>query len=159
MKKLYPHEMYPKNFRDVEQIDAESFECALEPGWLERNHRNFTSLVFQFGVPAIGSIFGSVVAFCIYKRCDVGILMQRFAVAPSHRRQGAGRQMFEILLRRLQPGQKIHIAVPETNLQAQLFLRKMKCKAVSIEHGAEESSGEDLYHFIQEATADRRVAI
>jgi ribosomal-protein-alanine N-acetyltransferase len=58
------------------------------------------------------------------------------AVAPEHRRRGAGRALLAHLGEWLrQPGDRVRAAVPESNLAVQLFLRSLGYKAVGVLRG------------------------
>jgi ribosomal-protein-alanine N-acetyltransferase len=74
-----------------------------------------------------------------------------FAVCPSHRRIGIGRQMIAKLIGKLSSHRRtrITLAVRETNLTAQLFFQKQEFKAVKVLRNYYEDSGEDAYlmHF------------
>lgn len=63
----------------------------------------------------------------------VRIALLNIGVAPEWRRRGIGRALLERLNKKLRLAQDcIQAMVPETNLSAQLFLKKSRCRAVRV---------------------------
>jgi ribosomal-protein-alanine N-acetyltransferase len=88
-----------------------------------------------------------IVGFMIYELHKSKLHVLNFAVAPHCRRAGIGRQMVDKLIAKLSSHRrsKITMAIRETNLDAQLFFRKMDFKAVKVLRRYYEDSNEDAF--------------
>lgn len=91
-----------------------------------------------------------VLGYMIYELHRSRIHLASFAVHPNFLRQGIGRSMIEKLIAKLefQRRNRITTEVRETNLTAQLFLRKMGFIAHNIRKNAYEMTSEDAYDMI-----------
>ena len=88
-----------------------------------------------------------VVGFMIYELHKSRLHLLNLAVHPDCRRQGVGRVMVDKLLAKLshERRNRIMLEVRETNLDAQLFFKRMGFRAISILHGYFDDSDEDGY--------------
>jgi len=88
-----------------------------------------------------------VVGFMIYELHKTRLHVLNFAVAPTVRRCGVGRQMIEKLTGKLssQRRTRITLEVRETNLPAQLFFRTEDFRAVSVLRNYYDDTPEDAY--------------
>ncbi len=131
--------------RDLEavmQIERLSFP---DP-WTEEDflnclrERNCIGMVAEHG--------GTVVAFMTYYLLKHRLAVSNFAVHPDWRRSGVGRQMVDKLASKLSAHRRsvMTVEVCETDLPAQLFLRKMEFRAVKVRRGGYEN-GDDAYVF------------
>jgi ribosomal-protein-alanine N-acetyltransferase len=133
--------MIRRDMPEVLQAEQESFDFA----WTEEDflrclrQRNCIGMVAECSEKVIG--------FMIYELHKNKLHILNFAVAPSHRRIGIGRQMIGKLIGKLSSHRrtKITLAVRETNLAAQLFFRSQTFKALKVLRGYYEDSGEDAF--------------
>ena len=90
-----------------------------------------------------------ILGYAVYQPGVEGIELLRLVVGKPHRRQGYGRQMLTYFKNRLNPESSptLSIWVPETNLDAHLFLRACGLKAVSIAHSIGNTNRPDDYVF------------
>jgi ribosomal-protein-alanine N-acetyltransferase len=137
--------MIRRDMPEVLQIEQDSFDFS----WTEEDflrclrQRNCIGMVAEHGEKVVG--------FMIYELHKNKLHILNFAVCPSHRRIGIGRQMIAKLIGKLSSHRRtrITLAVRETNLTAQLFFQKQEFKAVKVLRNYYEDSGEDAYlmHF------------
>ena len=133
--------MIRRDMPEVLKIEHASFEF----NWTEEDflaclrQRNCIGMVAEHD--------NRVVGFMIYELHKTKLHILNFAVAPSHRRLGIGRQMVSKLIGKLSSHRRtrITLAVRETNLIAQLFFRSMTFRAVKVLRGYYEDSGEDAF--------------
>ncbi|MDR1963363.1 MAG: GNAT family N-acetyltransferase [Planctomycetaceae bacterium] len=74
-----------------------------------------------------------IVAFMIYKMLEDKIILENIAVHPEYQRQGIGRKMIEKLINKMKQcrrRQELITEVRETDIDTQIFLRKMDFCAV-----------------------------
>ncbi|TWT50539.1 ribosomal-protein-alanine N-acetyltransferase [Rubripirellula amarantea] len=99
-----------------------------------------------------------VVGFMIYELHKNRLHILNFAVSPDHRRGGVGLAMTSKLLGKLsnERRNRIMLEVRETNLEAQLFFKKIGFKAVSVLRDFYEDTDEDAYlmQYRYQATAE-----
>jgi ribosomal-protein-alanine N-acetyltransferase len=88
-----------------------------------------------------------VIGFMIYELHRTRLHILNFAVHPSVRRTGIGRQMLQKLVNKLSTHrrQRITLAVRERNLDAQVFFRNHDFKATRVLRNYYEDSGEDAF--------------
>lgn len=88
-----------------------------------------------------------VVGFMIYELHKNQLHILNFAVAENQRRRNVGGQMAEKLIGKLsnQRRNRILLEVRETNLDAQLFFRKMGFRAVTVLRDFYDDTTEDAY--------------
>ena len=88
-----------------------------------------------------------IVGFMIYELHKSRLHILNFAVCPSHRRHGVGRQMATKLISKLshQRRTRVLLEVRETNLDAQLFFRSNGFRAVTVLRDFYEDTTEDAY--------------
>lgn len=131
--------MIRRDMPEVLQAERLSFEHA----WTEEHflvclrQRNCIGMVAEQGEKVVG--------FMIYELHKARLHILNFAVHPSWRRAGIGSQMVAKLVSKLSAHRRtrITIDVRETNLDAQLFFRKMEFRAVRTLSAFYEDSGED----------------
>lgn len=101
-----------------------------------------------------------VVGFMIYKLYKTRIKVLNFAVANYIRRHRVGSQMIQKLIFRLsaQRINRIVLYVRETNIAAQLFLRKNGFKAVKVFRNYYQDTPEDAYKMKYRYRAISRIA-
>lgn len=91
-----------------------------------------------------------VIAFMVYELHPRKLELLNFAVHPNHRRRGVGREMVDRLKSKLASHRRTRIVVMlrEANTPAQLFFAANDFRAVRVERGYYEDSGEDAYRFV-----------
>lgn len=132
-----------RDMPEVLQIERDSFA---QP-WDEDDFiaalcdRNVTGMVAEVGF--------RIVAFMVYELHPQRILLLNFAVDADRRRMGVGSAMVNRLVDKLsiQRRKSIIATVRESNLSAQLFFRAQAFRAVAVERGGYEDTGEDSYVF------------
>lgn len=133
--------MIRRDMPEVLQTERQSFEHA----WSEED---FLRCLRQRNcIGMVAELDESVVGFMIYELHKTKLHILNFAVAPSFRRLGIGRQMIQKLVAKLSSHRRtrVTLAVRETNLPAQLFFRSMAFRAVKVLRGYYEDSGEDAF--------------
>lgn len=133
--------MINRDICEVLSIEVSSFEFP----WTEEvlikclRRRNCIGMVAEYD--------DRVVGFMVYELSDTRISVLNFAVHPSYRRLGIGRQMVAKLIGKLssQRRRSITLLTRETNVRAQLFFRSCGFRAVSILHGYYDETPEDAY--------------
>lgn len=133
--------MSKKDIDEVAEIDAASFE----PAWAASDLLHTLGKTNVFGMVA-ESRDGSVAGYMVYHFADRDIHLDRFAVAPDHRRRGVGSALIRQLQGKLGAMRKrICISVPDRNLSMQLMLRSCDVPAVSITPA--EDGSDDVFEF------------
>lgn len=130
-----------RDMPEVFQTEQASFEYP----WTEEDflrclrQRNCIGMVAEHGAKVVG--------FMIYELHKTKLHILNFAVHPSWRRTGVGKQMVEKLISKLSSHHRTRITleVRETNLPAQLFFRKMDFRALRVLRSFYEDSGEDAF--------------
>jgi ribosomal-protein-alanine N-acetyltransferase len=133
--------MIRRDMAEVVGIEREAFEFP----WSDED---FTRCLRQRNcIGMVAELADSVVAFMIYELHRSRLHMLNFAVLRSHRRLGIGTQMMDKLIGKLSPERRARIVleVRETNLAAQLFLRGLGFRAVSVLKDFYQDSTEDAY--------------
>lgn len=94
---------------------------------------------------------GEVAGFMIYELHETLIHVLTFAVHPTYRRQGVGTAMVEKLASKLQLQRRTRLVleVRETNLDAQLFSKKLGFRAESTLKSFYTHSPEDAYLMVR----------
>jgi [ribosomal protein S18]-alanine N-acetyltransferase len=139
--------MVRRYLRDVLTIEDVSFDFPRDEDWfLRRLHGR------AIGHVALHEKY--VVGFMLYNLPATEIALLDLAVDPAFRRRGVGRQLIDQLKWRLSPirRRRVVLAVRETGLAAQLFLRRQGFRAVAVERGRFADTGEDGY--VMECRAD-----
>ena len=101
----------------------------------------------------VAEVEGKVAGFAICMSELPEYMVLLFAVAPRMRRKGVGRSLFEWLYKRAKQLRKprCSLGVPETNLDAQLFMKAIGFKAFRISKLAHfdrmKEEREDLFYF------------
>ena len=90
-----------------------------------------------------------VVGYMLYELHKTSLRILRLAVDPWHRRRAVARQLIESLIHKLAPARRTVLAinVRESNLVAQLFLRRLGFTAVAIDQRFYSDTDEDAYCF------------
>lgn len=133
--------MIRRDMSQVLAIENQSFEFS----WTEDDfirclrHRNCIGMVIEADERIAG--------FMIYELHLHRLHVLNFAIAPEYRRQGAGRELMEHLLRKLshERRNRIMLEVRETNLDAQLFFKHLGFRAISILQDFYDDTVEDAY--------------
>lgn len=88
-----------------------------------------------------------VVGFMIYELHETRLQVLNFGVHTDFRRRGVGRELFRKLALKLSHDRRTRILleIRETALDAQIFLRSIGFRAVSVLWGHFKDSGEDAY--------------
>lgn len=139
--KVHIRWMLRRDIPEVLNIEKECFEFP----WSEDDfirclrQRNCIGMVAEHDEKVVG--------FMIYELPKTKIHLLNIATAVQYRRQGVATQMAAKLVSKLanQRRNKIVLEVRETNLNAQLFLRDVGFKAVSVLKNFYEESHEDAY--------------
>ena len=133
--------MIRRDMSDVLDIETGSFEFP----WSEQDfirclrQRNCIGMVAEHDEHVVG--------FMVYELHKDQLHILNFAVHQDYRRRGIGRQMAQKLISKLsnQRRNRILLEVRETNLEAQLFFRRMEFRAVSVLRDFYEDTTEDAY--------------
>lgn len=89
---------------------------------------------------------GRTIGYLFYEARNSAFRLLSCAVAPTERRRGAGSKLIETLIGRLEGEQnEIFCVVRETNVQAQMFLRRLGFRATWILHDFYGETKEDAY--------------
>lgn len=125
----------------VMAIEEASFEFPWSESDLTRvlRQRNCIGLVAEEN--------DSVVGYVIYELHKNRLHVLNFAVHPDHRKKGVGRAMVDNLKGKLSHDRRnrILLEVRETNLDAQLFWKRMGFMATNVLRGFYEDTPEDAY--------------
>ena len=133
--------MIRRDMPEVLQAEQLSFEYA----WTEEDflrclrQRNCIGMVAELGEKVVG--------FMIYELQRHKLYTLNFAVHPAWRRLRIGSQMVDKLISKLSTHRRTRITldVRESNVAAQLFFWKQEFRAVKVQRGFYEDSGEDAY--------------
>ncbi len=127
----------------VEEIER---ECFAQP-WSRDDF--YRCLRQRHCIGMVAERDGVVVAFMIYELHEESIQLLDFAVHPIFARCGIGRDMVEKLKWKLsyQRRNRIHVAVRESNLDAQLFFRSQGFRVVEILNDYWDDCDEQAYLF------------
>lgn len=139
--KVHIRWMIRRDMPEVLRTEHDAFEYA----WTEEDflkclrQRNCIGMVAELG--------DKVVGFMIYELHKSKLHVLNFAVHPEFRRFAVGRQMVAKLIGKLSSHRrtKITLAVRETNLAAQLFFKTLDFRAIKVQRGYYEDSGEDAF--------------
>lgn len=89
--------------------------AALEERWRERLEGDYRAVLFEED--------GRAVAYTLYAPSTVGVVVEQFFVWPDVRRQGVGREMFELLREEIwAPTVRVAIHVAHKNAVGRAFL-------------------------------------
>lgn len=135
--------MIRRDMAEVFQIEQASFEFA----WTEEDfHR---CLRQRNCIGMVAEHLERVIGFMIYELHKSRLHVLNFAVSSAHRREQVGSQMISKLVSKLSTHRrtKITMEIRETNLAAQIFLRKNDFKAVKTLKNYFDDTGEDAYYF------------
>jgi ribosomal-protein-alanine N-acetyltransferase len=131
----------------VLQIERASFGHP----WTEEDFRNRLTQRNCIGMVAETKTTAGfkVIGFMVYELCEERLDLINLAVHPDYRLDGVGSQMTAKLASKLSSHRRrgIRLHVRESNLPAQLFFRGQGYRAIKIERGYHEDSGEDAYLF------------
>jgi ribosomal-protein-alanine N-acetyltransferase len=104
----------------------------------------------------VAEVGDAVAGFMVYDLHRGHIDVIRLAVAPAFRRKGVGRAMVGKLRGKLSAHRRtfFELRARETNLDGQLFLKRVGLAAMCVERGRYADSGEDAYRFVLAVDAD-----
>lgn len=129
--------------RDMPEVLAIEADCFDIP-WSEDD---FTAaLRTRNTIGMVAEHDSEVVGFFLYELLKPRLHIIDFAVRRDARRHGVGRKMVGKLVGKLSRSRRrLHVAVRETNLDAQLFFRSCGFRAISVLHDHYEDTDEDAY--------------
>src|SRR6056297_3335789 len=144
--------MIRRDMPAVLAIENKSFEFA----W---NEDDFIRCLRQRNcIGMVAEADDRVVGFMIYELHKTRLHILNFAVDPIYRRRGVGNTMLEKLLGKLshERRNRIMLEVRETNLEAQLFFKKLGFRAISVLRDFYDDAAEDAYlmQYRYQATAE-----
>lgn len=147
--------MIRRDLPEVMRIEEESFDY----WWSESDF--VKSMGQRNAIGQVAEIGDRVVGFMIYELHAKRLHVVNFAVHPEHRRMGVGRQLVEKLIRKLSTHRRSRLTlyVRESNLGGQLFYRSLGFRAVAVERGYYDDSGEDGFRFEYRVGAERETTI
>ena len=125
--------MQPRHLPEILRIERACFESP----WDEEDF--YWYLRRKSVVGMIVEIDDQIVGYMVYSKSKSRIELHNIAVEPTHRREGIGKMLIDKPLSKLRT---VEAVVRETNLAAQLFLRSMGFKAVTVlrkHHGEEDA--------------------
>ena len=133
--------MIRRDMPEVIDIESRSFEFP----WNEEDfirclrQRNCIGMVAEYDQRVVG--------FMIYELHKTRLHILNFSVHSDCRRQGVGTQMIHKLIGKLSPQRRIRILleVRETNLEAQLFFRRVGFRATTVLRDYYDDTTEDAY--------------
>lgn len=131
-----------RDMDEVLSIERGSFEFP----WTEEE---FLSCLRQRNcIGTVAELDHEIVGFMIYELHQSMLRILNFAVLPSARRKGVGRQMVQRLIDKLsqQRRREIVLEVRETNLSAQLFFAGCGFRALSVLRNHYDDTLEDAYY-------------
>jgi len=133
--------MIRRDMSEVLEIENRSFEFPWSEDDFVRclRQRNCIGMVAEHDERVVG--------FMIYELHRTRLHILNFGVAPGFRRRKVGQQMVEKLVAKLssQRRRRILLEVRETNLDAQLFFRKLGFRAISVLRDFYDDTTEDAY--------------
>ena len=133
--------MIRRDMQEVLEIEKRSFEFP----WGEEDfirclrQRNCIGMVAEYDEKVVG--------FMIYELPKNQLHVLNFAVCPDNRRLGVGESMVKKMVSKLsqQRRNRILLEVRETNIQAQVFLKKMGFRAMSVLRDYYDDTTDDAY--------------
>lgn len=128
--------------------DILKIENTCEHPWTEK--RFIESLRRRDGIGMVAQLNNSIVGYVTYRFRDEHLRLTNLVVHPEYRRIGIGTQIINKMKYKVDfsPRRKaIYFDIRETNLDMQLFLKKMDFRAIRIVHNAWSDTGEDTYRF------------
>ena len=133
--------MIRRDMPDVLAIESDCFEFS----WTEDD---FIRCLRQRNcIGMVAECEDRVVGFMIYELHKNRLHILNFAVHSAYRRHGIGKTMMQKLLGKLSQERRnrIMLEVRETNLEAQLFFKKVGFKAISVLRDFYDDAAEDAY--------------
>lgn len=154
MLKVHIRWLIRRDLPEVLAIEEASFAApATEEDFLRwQRQRNCIGMVAESLEPGSAE---AIVGYMIYELHKHDLVLVNFAVHPAHRRRRVGWQMARRLQAKLSFNRRrcITAIVRESNLPALLFGRTVGFKAVGLERGGYDDTGEDairLAHWLDE---------
>lgn len=154
MKSIKSHcrQMHRGDMPSVMDIEARSFE---EP-WNEVDF--FAILRKPNGIGMVLEHDGQAVGYMVYLLLPTRIYIARIAVDPKFRRLGFGTELINRMKSRLEMMAKYRMLssyVPETNLEAQLFLKSCGFRANRIERDLYADKNVAAYRMVFKSTKEK----
>ncbi len=137
--------MIRRDMASVMSIESRCFEHA----WEEDSFLFY--LRQQDRMCMVAELDGKVVGYMVYWLAGPVIQVSRFAVDPEFQRNGIGYQMARCLIEKVERHKyrkKASIYVRESNLDAQLFFRRVGFLAVRTLRSWFDETGESAYQFV-----------
>lgn len=130
-----------RDMPEVLEIESQSFDFP----WTEEDFIRYLRQRNTIGM--VAECKERVVGFMVYELHKSRLHVLNFAVRPELRRRGVGSRMIAKLVSKLshQRRDQIQLEVRESNLDAQLFFRRMGFRAVSVLRDFYGDSDEDAY--------------
>lgn len=141
--------MIRRDMAEVQRIEKQSFEFP----WSEEE---FIRCLRQRNcIGMVAERHGRVVGFMVYELHKQRIQVLSLAVHADHRRSGVGHAMIDKLISKLAFARRNRITtdVRESNLDAQLFLKRQGFRAVGVSKGFYEETNEDAYTMVYRVRA------
>lgn len=130
--------------KDLEMVLPMACQC-IERRWTEQD---FLELLRRRNhIVLVAECQGRVVGFVLYELTKTRIHLLHIGVAAAERTQNVGRQLVQKLIGKLgvRRRSRIQCGVPERNLDAQLFFRRLGFRAESIRRRLDAERQEDVY--------------
>lgn len=137
--------MIRRHLTEVVRIEQLSFEH----GWDEEDFLRIMKQTNCIGM--VAEYNNKVVGYVFYKNYNNKIHIYNFAVHPAYRRLKVGSQIINRIISKLNPNSVSHprshitLEIRETNLQAQLFFKRMEFRATRTIREFYKDSAEDAY--------------
>lgn len=128
---------------EVLEIERRSFDHP----WTE--HEWITAMCQRNCIGRVALHSNRVVGSVVYELHRDSLRIINLAVSPEIRRCGVGRQMVQLLFRKLSTQRRrwLEVDVRETNLAAQMFFKSMGFRAVGVRRNAYSDTDESAYEF------------
>lgn len=133
--------MLHRDLIEVLRIEAECFQCQ----WTEYDFSQCLQRRNCIGL--VAEVNGQIQGFMVYELSKRGINLLNLAVSRHFRRQEIGRKLIQKLIGKLKNNRRnrISAAIQESNLDAQLFLKNLGFRAISIWRHFYKESSDDAY--------------
>lgn len=134
--------------RDLEAVEAIDSASHSDP-WTADQIKAKLREKRTIGVLAEEISTGAILGFAVYRLYETSMRLMRLSVGPAYRRQSVGTQIINRLTEKLDSHhrERIWCIVPDSNLEAHLFLRKMGFLATAMVRN-HFGPGEDGYKMV-----------
>ena len=137
--------MFPDDLPGVLSVEMDCFD---DP-WDEREFREQLRKGNCFG--SVATVRCKVVGYLVYELLAGEVVVLSVAVAPEHQRCGIAGDLVRKQFARLTPKYRNRIVanVRESNLEAQLFFKSLRFRAVRVLSNFYDDMGEDAYRMVR----------